>query len=234
MTKDHDVETGGEQSAATPASADLKTAAEALEKADVALGSRLASEREKPAIRVAGKAGKIGDQEPLYALGALLLVCGVVTRRERWAKLGVTLLAGVAVADAGKTLTKRLVKRTRPHVLLDEGRYRTGKDGSEDKDEQSFPSGHVAGSVAAARAVTRIFPEATPWPALAAAAIGVTRVLKGSHWPLDVAAGAFIGLAAEAVTSFFLELIWGKKPLRSLRRRLISRRGISELEPNGS
>ena len=123
------------------------------------------------------------------------------------------MLAAVAAADAGKSLTKRLVKRTRPHVLLEQGRYEAEAGGSERKPEQSFPSGHVAGSVAASRAVTRIFPELRPWPEVAATALAVTRVLKGAHWPLDLMAGAAIGVVAEAATSGLLGLLFRRRRL---------------------
>jgi membrane-associated phospholipid phosphatase len=114
------------------------------------------------------------------------------------------MLAAVAAADLSKRLTKSLVRRTRPHVLLDEGRYETDAGGSEEKPEQSFPSGHTACSVAAARALSRTYPAAGASAGLAAIAIGVSRIVKGAHWPLDVAGGAVIGLAAEALSAALL------------------------------
>lgn len=68
--------------------------------------------------------------------------------------------------------------------------------GSPDKKKQSFPSGHVACTVAAASVVSRAYPPATPYVGTAAAAISLSRVANGSHWPLDVAAGLLIGLAS--------------------------------------
>jgi membrane-associated phospholipid phosphatase len=115
------------------------------------------------------------------------------------------MLAAIGAADLGKRLAKRLVRRTRPHVLLDEGRYETDTGGSDDKPEQSFPSGHTACTVAAARALSRNFPETAAAGGAAAVAIGITRIAKGAHWPLDVAAGALIGLAAEALSAVFYD-----------------------------
>lgn len=186
---------------------ELSGSADTLEKADVALGTRLAADRDKPVVKAVAWVGKVADQGPLYAIGAAFLVIGCSSRRGRLAAAGISMLAAVGMADAGKSLTKRMVKRTRPHVLLEEGHYAAEAGGSDRKPEQSFPSGHVAGSVAAARALTRIFPEARPWPMLVAAALGVTRVLKGAHWPLDLVAGAVIGLIAEAVTSSLLGVL---------------------------
>ena len=98
----------------------VSDAVDAVEHADVALGAQLASARDEPAVKAAAFAGKLGDQEPLYALSVALVVIGCTCGRARLAVAGVSMLAAVGAADAGKSLTKRLVKRTRPHVLLEE------------------------------------------------------------------------------------------------------------------
>ena len=90
---------------------------------------------------------------------------------------------------------------------MDEQRYDRAVGGSDRKPEQSFPSGHMAGSVAAARALSRDFPEVGAAAGVAAVGIGISRVAKGAHWPLDVAAGAVIGLAAEAISTLLLRVI---------------------------
>ncbi len=177
-----------------------------LEKADVGLGEKVARHRNDPAVKAAAKAAKIGDQGPLYALSAGLLLLGFFKRDRRLAGSGIAMFAAIALTDLSKTAVKHLVKRTRPDVLLDEKRYESEAGGSEEKPEQSFPSGHTAGSMAVARALSRNYPFAGAAAGVAAVAIGVSRVAKGAHWPLDVAAGAIIGLAAEAVSAELLEL----------------------------
>lgn len=189
------------------APAELPRAAD-VESADVALGKKLASERDSPAVKAAAKAGEIGDQGPLYVLSAALLVAGLAARERRLAGSGISMLVAVGAADLSKRLVKGLVRRTRPHVLLDEGRYDADTGGSSEKPEQSFPSGHTAGSVAAARALSRNFPPAGAAAGVAAVAIGISRVAKGAHWPLDVAAGAVIGLGAEALSAMLLRFGW--------------------------
>lgn len=175
------------------------------EKADVAIGKKLASHRDNSAVKAAGIAGKIGDQGPLYAFSAGLLLFGLCSRNRRLAGSGMAMLGGIGLADLTKRGVKRLVSRTRPHVLLDEKRYETDASGSDQKPEQSFPSGHMAGSVAVARALSRNFPHAGAAAGVAAIAIGFSRIAKGAHWPLDVLGGAIIGLAAEAISTELLE-----------------------------
>jgi membrane-associated phospholipid phosphatase len=104
-----------------------------------------------------------------------------------------------------KRLTKSVVRRTRPHALLDEGDYEADTGGSDRKEEQSFPSGHTACTVAAARAFARNVPESSAAAGVAAVALGLSRIAKGAHWPLDVAAGAVIGLVAEACSALFFD-----------------------------
>src|SRR3954470_24265804 len=116
-----------------------------LEKADIAAGAKLARHRDHPAARAAGKASKIGDQGPLYAMSAGVLIVGMAARDRRLGESGVSMLAAVAVADVSKRLAKALVRRTdvskrlakalvrrtRPHVLLNEHRYETDAGGSD-------------------------------------------------------------------------------------------------------
>ena len=179
-----------------------------LEDADIELGKKLASDRDSPAVKAAAEAGEIGDQGPLYALSAGLLIAGLVSRNRRLSGSAISMLAAVGAADLSKRLTKGLVHRSRPHVLLDKGDYERGVGGSERKPEQSFPSGHTACSVAAARALSRNFPGAGIAGGAAAVGIGISRIAQGAHWPLDVAGGAVIGLGAEAISAALLRIAW--------------------------
>ena len=66
---------------------------------------------------------------------------------------------------------------------------------------RSFPSGHTATIVCALTLVMLHFRK-RKWAwglALAALAVGVSRIVVGVHWPLDVAVGGLIGWAAAAL-----------------------------------
>ena len=184
---------------------DRKAETTNLEKADIELGKKIAKHRDHPVAKAAGKAGELGDQGPLYALASGVLAVGVASRDRRVTDTGLSMLAAIAAADITKRIAKSLVRRTRPKALLDEGDYNADTGGSNRKKEQSFPSGHTACTVAAARALARSVPEAGAAAGAAAVAIGLSRVAKGEHWPLDVLAGALIGLVSEAFSALFYE-----------------------------
>lgn len=171
----------------------------AAEEADVELAARLAGRKDHPLMRALGAASEVGDQPPLLLLCGGLLAYGVLAGDRRATQAGGRMLAALLLATGVKAGLKRLVSRTRPNVLLDEGRYEVQPLGPDEGPWHSFPSGHTAGSVAVARAAARVYPEAR-WGAYAgAAAVALIQVPRGAHYPVDVAAGALVGLAAEAV-----------------------------------
>ncbi len=58
----------------------------------------------------------------------------------------------------------------------------------------SLPSGHAATSVAGAVILAYLLGRWGPWLGLLAAAVAFSRVYVGVHYPLDVLAGAAVGL----------------------------------------
>ncbi|WP_210528866.1 phosphatase PAP2 family protein [Rubellimicrobium arenae] len=177
---------------------------ETVENADRAVAEDAARVRQHPVTHALGQLSEVADQPPMFALGALTLAAGLVAGERRVAEAGGRLLASVALATALKSTVKNIVTRTRPYVLAEEGRYESGLQGPVGKHYNSFPSGHTADAVAAARAVARVYPEAAIPAYGAAAAVAAIQIPRCTHYPSDVGAGALVGVAAEAIT----DLAW--------------------------
>ena len=175
-----------------------------VEEADVAAAHAASRFRDTPVVKALGKLGDLADQPPLVALSLATLAAGLVTRRPRLALAGARMLAAHGLATGIKTVVKRGVDRTRPKVLVDEGRYETGRGQHNETDYNSFPSGHTAGAVAVARAVSRTYPSAAPVAGALAALAALIQLPRCRHYPSDISAGALIGWASEAATSALL------------------------------
>ena len=90
-----------------------------------------------------------------------------------------------AAADGAAELLKSAVGERRPQLP----RPLIGIPHS-----KSFPSGHAATSFACATVLAVLAPRAAPLFLVLAVAIAYSRLYVGVHWPLDVLAGALIGL----------------------------------------
>ncbi|RYG95783.1 MAG: phosphatase PAP2 family protein, partial [Alphaproteobacteria bacterium] len=173
---------------------------------DIQAGIKLAEKRHSPFVKVVSSLGKLGDQEPLYLMGFAASLVGVFMGRASLRNAGLAMVANVAAADLAKQLVKKHVKRTRPQRLLDHGHYEAKVGEKKDeKDYNSFPSGHVACTFAAARLIAHSFPQARPGGAVATTMIAVARLVKGAHWPMDVLGGLVVGWAASKITSALIE-----------------------------
>lgn len=169
-----------------------------LHQADVALSVEAGQFRDHPAVEAAGFVSEITDQPPAFTLAAMAAAAGLLSGRSRLAEGGLRALASLWLATRIKSQIKSAVVRTRPHRLLDHGHYETGVNGPDEHDYNSFPSGHTADAVAAARAIGRVAPDAGG-PMLAAAGIvGLVQVPRAKHHLADVLAGAVVGIVAEA------------------------------------
>lgn len=76
----------------------------------------------------------------------------------------------------------------------------------------SFPSGHTAAAFAFAGAIGMLqFPAWLKWSALSVAVlVGVSRIVVGIHWPLDVLVGAAVGWLGMALSIWLaLQMPWG-------------------------
>lgn len=169
----------------------------AVEKADIAVAEAASEIRDHPAIEALGEASEMADQPPLIALSAGVLAAGLIFRKPAMATAGARMLAAHLIATGMKTVVKRSVDRTRPHVLADEERYEVREGRSTHPRYNSFPSGHTAGAVAVAEGLARTVPQAA-WPArLWAAGIAAIQIPRCKHYVSDIAAGAVVGVVAD-------------------------------------
>jgi undecaprenyl-diphosphatase len=140
----------------------------------------------------------------LVPAGALLLLIAVLAS-PALSRMSRGVLAAIAVRLAflftacapGLVLTivKRLIGRGRPLV-----------EGSADPflyhplswnvEYAGLPSGHAANAFAAAVAMGALWPRTRPFMWIYATVIALTRVALTAHFPSDVLAGAFAGIAA--------------------------------------
>ena len=183
-----------------------------VERADIAVSRKAAEVKDTPTVKAMGAFGKLADQPPLIAFCLGVTLAGLLRRRPDVAKAGGRMLAAHLLATAGKAGVKRSVDRTRPHLLVEEGRYEAGKGERNEGPYNSFPSGHTAGAVAVARAMARDFPEAAGPAYAAAVAVAAVQVPRCNHFVSDTVGGALIGWAAEAASSGAAEKI---KPART-------------------
>ncbi|MGY0018192.1 phosphatase PAP2 family protein [Streptomyces sp. cg35] len=121
--------------------------------------------------------------------GALWLAAGLAgaavdrERRTAWLR-GTALTAGAHLASMG---VKRVVRRPRPSAETGvEPLVRTAG-------KHSFPSSHATSAAAAAVAYGALRPVGARLVPPVAAAMCVSRMVVGVHYPSDVAAGAVLG-----------------------------------------
>lgn len=170
-----------------------------LEELDAAVATALVPLAEDGAVKALGEVSDLSDQEPIYAGAAAFLAVAAIMRDGPTWRAGTRLLAAHLLATGLRGIVKRLVDRTRPDAAARSGHYVFRGGVRRESDYSSFPSGHTAGAMAVALAVSRDYPGAR-WPALGlAATAGVAQVIRSRHYVSDVAAGAAIGWAAEAL-----------------------------------
>lgn len=143
----------------------------------------------------------------------LLTVLLLLFKKTR--KIGICCALGL-IFDllAVNIVIKPLVGRVRPYVTLDAIVPLGHLPG-----DHSFPSGHSAGSFAAAWALYRSARRRYGVPALVLAAlIALSRLYVGVHYPTDVLAGIVIGILVGELGARAGKRIW-KQAMRALRRK---------------
>ena len=123
-------------------------------------------------------------------LGLLWIGIGlVVAFVRRRPELLLPLVAADLLADLLSGLLKALTDRPRPPVRYPEPHALIGLP-----NDSSFPSGHASTSFACATVMTAYEPRLAPLWIVLASAVAFSRVYVGVHYPLDVIAGAALGV----------------------------------------
>ena len=134
------------------------------------------------------------------------------------------LLAAIGVSGLAAQIVKQIVGRGRPKLLDELGPFHFDAF-SLRSTYASFPSGHSTTAFAAAVALAYFLPRWRIPLLILAAAIAVSRVMVGAHYPSDVIAGAFLGtLSAMFVARAFarrgIAFVWLDPGLRARGRGL--------------
>ncbi|WP_265867632.1 phosphatase PAP2 family protein [Streptomyces sp. SKN60] len=151
---------------------------------------------------IGGRAGVGGAARGLSFAGehgAVWLAAGLLgaavdrPRRAGWLR-GTALVGGAHLVSMG---VKRAVRRARPPAGEFAPLVRTAG-------RHSFPSSHASSAAAAAVAFATLHPPVRHVVVPAAAAMCVSRLVVGVHYPTDVAAGALLGAATAAAARRWL------------------------------
>lgn len=153
-------------------------------------------------MRVATRVGSAGALWGFFAAAAFLVT--ILATGSFGLRITLSHLLVPWAATAGSWLVaegmKHLFDRARPFVS-DAGIAPIIKTPS----SSSFPSGHSATAAAGAITLSTVYPALMPVFALAALLVALSRIYLGVHYPLDVLAGALIGVAS-AIAVLALEI----------------------------
>jgi hypothetical protein len=148
---------------------------------------------------------RIGDSVALIGQGvvigvvfALLALAGWWWKQDRWKQTGVRGLVALLSVTVIVQLMKHLIGRPRPRFAhADEVMFGPSLTSGLD----SLPSGHTINAFAAGAVLTRFFPHLGVFLFLVGGLVGISRVVRGSHFPTDVYTGAIAGLLIGTVAA---------------------------------
>ncbi|MEA2247804.1 MAG: hypothetical protein QOH46_2333 [Solirubrobacteraceae bacterium] len=154
--------------------------ARAVAKVDLRLYRVIRTAAKPPALHPIERFSHLGEHAGLWlAIGAAGVALDV-PRRRRWRR-GVEAVAATYLLN---TAVKGVIRRKRPALDGLPALIATPT-------KLSFPSAHASSSFAAARAYSGLLPTGPLYAT--AAAMGLSRVYLGVHYPSDIVAGAMLG-----------------------------------------
>ena len=132
----------------------------------------------------------------LWVLLLVVLIVKVGFNR-RWHHMAAVAIGSALVARLGiVALIKWLYVHPRPDLVLE-----TINAVVVPGTGNSFPSGHTSFAFALATGVYLHDKKLGRWYLAAAALIGFARIFIGVHWPLDILAGVFVGVATALIVN---------------------------------
>lgn len=134
---------------------------------------------------------------PCYLLLLAILLVFDVAHADRFGQL---LLAAFAIELPLYLLLKNSIRRARPAQVL----TAFTQPHIVPSDQFSLPSGHTAGAFVMLTAIALYYPLWLPITLLWACGIGLSRILLGVHFPLDILAGAILGASCTGFAFFLL------------------------------
>lgn len=159
---------------------------------------------DSPLVAALGVLSKVGDQPELRLISAGLVLAGTFGGSDRLVRAGARMMIAHEIATMAKHSLKTNIDRTRPRSANDRAEKKPRKGKHKTKELSSFPSGHSAGAIAAARSFSREYPEYGAAAVGVATLVALVQIPRCAHYPTDVGAGLAIGLGAEAAT----EAVW--------------------------
>lgn len=156
----------------------------------------------------------VGAGEVIAGAFAIIGILGWWMAREPWRQLGLRGVLAQAAVGAVSQILKHVIGRPRPKFAhADE--FTLGPSMASGLD--SFPSGHAINSFAAAAVVGWFLPR-WRFPLLVVAGlVSISRVVRGSHFPTDIYAGAVLGYVIGSMVAAGMRR-WREEVLPSLIR----------------
>lgn len=140
----------------------------------------------------------IGQGWRLAFLSIVLLAIAWTFEKPRLKSVAIQTMIAHAIAAALANVLKHLIGRPRPK-FVHSGDWQMSFSFVSGLD--SFPSGHSTATFAIATVLAKRFPVVSPLCLAIALFVGMSRVLRGSHFPTDVMGGAVIGILSGFVAS---------------------------------